>query len=196
MGPKGAWISSRRANSRSASSGDKTAAGCAAPALAGSPRPALAASHQATRHRIDQHRCITPRYRYAYKPDTDDRRRAIVRADSPDSRSAAPPSGHLADEPETRTHPPRSPQPGPSGPPGRTPSDRRPPPAACSAGTGRHELQIRVHQPFAQAVTDLARPRHQRTRHEKPLISATPQPSPRTAGNDTDHPGLRSCSRK
>jgi hypothetical protein len=135
MGPKGAWISSRRANSRSASSGDKTAAWCAA-ALAGSPRPALAASHQATRHRIDQHRCITPRYRYAYKPDTDDRRRAIVRADSPDSRSAAPPSGHLADEPETRTHPPRSPQPGPSGPPGRTPSDRRPPPAACSAGTG------------------------------------------------------------
>ncbi len=68
MGPKGAWISPRRANSRSASSGDKTAAGCAAPALAGSPRPALAASHQATRHRIDQHRCITPRYRYAYKP--------------------------------------------------------------------------------------------------------------------------------
>ena len=68
MGPKGAWISSRRANSRSASSGDKTAAGCAAPALAGSPRPALAASHQATRHRIDQHRCITPRDRTHTSP--------------------------------------------------------------------------------------------------------------------------------
>jgi len=32
---------------------------------------------------------VSPRAtRYAYRPDTDDRRRAIVRADSPDSRSA------------------------------------------------------------------------------------------------------------
>src|ERR1022692_2390311 len=33
---------------------------------------------------------VSPRAtRYAYKPDTDDRRRAIVRADRPDSRSAS-----------------------------------------------------------------------------------------------------------
>ena len=33
---------------------------------------------------------VSPRAtRYAYRPDTDDRRRAIVRADSPDSRSAS-----------------------------------------------------------------------------------------------------------
>ena len=33
---------------------------------------------------------VSPRAtRYAYRPDTDDKRRAIVRADSPDSRSAS-----------------------------------------------------------------------------------------------------------
>ncbi len=34
---------------------------------------------------------VSPRAtRYAYRPDTDDGRRAIVRADSPDSRAASP----------------------------------------------------------------------------------------------------------
>jgi hypothetical protein len=43
--------------------------------------------------------------RYAYKPDTDDNRRAIVRADSPTrGQPAAPPSGPRADQPGTRTH--------------------------------------------------------------------------------------------
>jgi hypothetical protein len=42
--------------------------------------------------------------------------------------------------------------------PRRTPSNRTPPPAACSVGTARHELQIPVHQPLAQAIADLARP--------------------------------------
>jgi hypothetical protein len=52
-------------------------------------RPALAGGHQPTGHRAGLYRRITARHQVGIQPDTDDSRRAIVRADSPDSWSAS-----------------------------------------------------------------------------------------------------------
>jgi hypothetical protein len=137
---------------------------------------------------------VSPRAaRQAYSPDTGDKRRAIVRAGQPglpirqphhaaipalmgqelehirrgDLHRALP--GHREERLQIEGHRPQRVRPAP----------------AC------HELQIPVHQPLTQAITDLARPRHAAHKTGKLLISAPSQPGPQERGNDTDHPCIK-----
>jgi hypothetical protein len=67
---------------------------------------------------------------------------------------------------------------------GHRPQRVRPAPA-------RHELQIPVHQPLTQPVTDLARPRHETHKTRKLLISTPSRHVTPEHRSDTDHPCIK-----
>ena len=126
-------------------------------------RPALAAGHQAPRHRVDLHRRITPRdqvgiqARHRRQAAGDrPRRQPRLPVRQPHHRPVTPLMRQelehirrgdlhrvLPDHREERLQIE-----------GHRPQRVRPAPA-------RHELQIPVHQPLTQAIPDLARPRHE-----------------------------------
>ena len=108
-------------------------------------------------------------------------------------------SGHGHDAaPAGHPHPPRPP-PCPAIPPG--PCPRRPSSAPIrDMGTqrirpapARHELQIPVHQPLAQPVTDLARPRHQ-THNTREVTHSSNLPA-RSANSQERH-GSHPCIKR
>jgi hypothetical protein len=137
---------------------------------------------------------VSPRaIKYAWKPDTDDNRRAIVRADRPDSRSTMahhPPiaalmgeelehirrlhrSRVLADDSEERLQVER---------------DR---PQGVGPRPTRHELQIPIQQRMAERVAHLTRRRDGANQARMKLIAADSQRPMRCTRINMDHPCIR-----
>ena len=116
---------------------------------------------QAPRHRVGRTATSPRAIKYANSPDTLDNRRCDRPRRHTPAISTGPASRHHARcrcAARTRTHPPRSPRPGPCRRPRRTSSGHRP---TASTVFGRHaarnELQIGIQQRYAQPQHRAAR---------------------------------------
>jgi hypothetical protein len=139
---------------------------------------------------VDRAPSVSPRAtRYAYRPETDDSHRAIVRADTrTPGPPAAPRRDHRADAPGTRTRPQQRSRPGPSRPAARTGRGRT---RSLPGGSGCAHCQHSPDQhepspnPKRRTVPACAGLRTWPTGQHRMLSPQQTDTTPKKAGTDT-----------